>query len=113
MDKMAHEREQTGRLADLLTCERELAELMAGVREEARRRVAGARDDATRAETELDASLAMEGERARREIDDEARARMRAVLDEAHAQVARFDAVSDSDVAALADVALRRLIGRA
>jgi hypothetical protein len=110
-DEIAHEKEQTGRLADLLACEKELAGLMARACDEARRRVDAARAEAERVATELDTSLAAEAERARREIDEGSRARVHATLADAEARAARFDRVSDAEVERLAASALRLLVG--
>jgi hypothetical protein len=103
------EAERASRLAELLACEEELAGLMEAVRADARRRVEAARTEAERADAELDASLEAEAVRVRREIEDGTRAAVRGIVAGANAQAARFDAVSDDEVARLAASALRLL----
>ena len=106
-----HEKGHPSRLADLLACEQELAELMSGATEEARKCVEAARRDAEQAAAELDASLEAEEKRARGEIAEVARARADALLVDARARAGRFDGVSDEQIARLASSALRRLLG--
>jgi vacuolar-type H+-ATPase subunit H len=108
--ELTHGKERISRLSELLACETELADLMAKARGEARRRVEAAREEVERADADHAASLATEAERARREIDDSARARAQALLADARGRVARFDGVSDAEVARLAESALRRLM---
>ena len=107
-----HEAAPQGRLAELLDCERELAELLAGAREEALRRVADARADAERAEAELEASLEEESERVRREVREASQARVHEILGRAHGHAARFEGLSDESVQSLAASVFRRLLGR-
>ena len=107
----AHEKEGTSRLVELLACEEELAGLMADARAEGRRRVEAAREEAERVAAELGSRLEQEADRARREIAEAAGARVEALLEEARFRAARFDDVSDEQVARLAESALRRLMG--
>jgi vacuolar-type H+-ATPase subunit H len=104
------EAHQASGLAELLACERELDELMSAVRTDARRRVADALSQVAHAEAELEASLAEEAERARRELREETQARVRDVSSRARVRVTRFESVSDDEVARLAESAFRRLL---
>jgi len=98
------------RLSELLECERELAELMAAAKEDARRRVAEAQSEAGLAEAEGEASLEEASERVRREVREAGQARVDDILTRAREQAAMFEALSDRDVERLAEHAYRRLL---
>jgi F0F1-type ATP synthase membrane subunit b/b' len=100
----------TGELADLLECERELAELHEQAREKARQRVARARAQAAQASAKMEASLDQEAERERTRIREELRTRIRTIHAEAAERATLFDNVSDERVEALADIAFHRLL---
>lgn len=106
-----HDAEPQGRLAELLACERELADLMMVAREEARRRLDDMRSEVERAEADLEASLEEEAERVRREVREVSRARVHEILARAREQAARFESLGDEEVERLAAAALRRLLG--
>jgi len=101
---------QASQLDELVACERELADLLAAIEGEARRRVEEARVSAAAAEADVEASLDEEGANARTEIREATQRRLRAVQVEAQERVARFEQVSDEEVARLADAAFRRLV---
>lgn len=103
---------EPSRLAELLACERELADLMRATREDARRRVEEARSAATRMEAELEASLTDEAQRVRSEIGSESHVHVRDILARAAKEAARFERLSDQEVERLAESAFQRLLGR-
>jgi vacuolar-type H+-ATPase subunit H len=102
---------ESGQLAELLACEREVAELMAAARVEAQRRVAEARSEADGAMAELLASLETTCEQARRELREESEKSIRDILTRAAAQADRFERVSEADIERLTASAFRRLVG--
>ena len=103
---------EPSRLAELLACERELADLMSATREDAKRRVEEARAAVTRAEAEVEASLADEAQRVRSEIGSESHLRVHDILARAAEEAALFERFSDEEVERLAESAFRRLLGR-
>jgi len=106
-----HAGAEPSRLAELLACERELADLMTAAREEASRRVEEARAAASRAEAEVEASLADEAQRVRSEIQAESHARVRQLLARAGESVESFERIADTEAERLAESAFRRLLG--
>jgi len=103
---------QASQLAELLECERELAELLAAAEAEAVRMVDEARAAAVADDAEVEASLEDEGERQRVRIREATQRRVRELRAEAGERVALFEGVSDGEVARLADDAFRRLVAR-
>lgn len=109
MDRRSEPR-QVSQLAELLACERELAESLAEAEAEARRLVEEARAEAAAAAADLEASLEDEAERERQRIREEAQTRVRATVSAARDQAARFETVGEARVAELAESAFRRLL---
>lgn len=109
--KAEHDAGPQSRLAELLECERDLADLMTLSREEARRRLDEARSEVERAEAELEASLEEEAERVRREVREASQARVHEILARAREQGGRFESLGDEEVERLAAAAFRRLLG--
>jgi hypothetical protein len=72
--------------------------------------VQAAREEADRASDELASSAAKEAEAAGREIEEAWKVRGRSLLDDARAQVARFEGVSEVELDRLTDAAWRRLV---
>jgi vacuolar-type H+-ATPase subunit H len=105
-------RHDASQLAELLRCERELAELLSAAQAEARQRVDEARAAAKALEAETEASLGKEADRLRAGIRERTQARAREIRAEALEQVARFDRVTDEQIEALAEVAFRLLVRR-
>jgi vacuolar-type H+-ATPase subunit H len=103
---------EPNQLAELLACEQELAVQLARAQEDARRLVDEARAEAARAEAALEGSLQAEAERLRASIREEIQASLREIAARTRERIARFEAVSDEEVARLADAAFLRLIGR-
>jgi vacuolar-type H+-ATPase subunit H len=106
-----HEGAEPSRLAELLACERGLADLMKAAREDASLRVEAARAAASTSEAEVEAALEQEAQRVLSEVRSESQARVHQILSGAGASVARFERVSDDEVERLADAAFRRLLG--
>lgn len=105
-------RRDASQLAELLECERELAELLSAARAQARQCVDEARAAAKALEAETEASLGKEADRLRAEIRERTQARAREIRAEARERAAGFDRVTDERVHTLAEVAFRRLIRR-
>jgi hypothetical protein len=102
---------QTSQLAELVACERELADLLAAAEAEGRAMVEEARASATAAEADIEAALEGEGERARADIREATQRKVRAIQVSAQELVARFERVSDEEAGRLADIAFRLLVG--
>lgn len=103
-------RRDKSELAELLECERQLAELMGVARADATRTIEEARAAASAQEADLEASLGMEADRLRAAVRERTQARVREIRAEAEAGVTRFDGITDEQITALADHALRILI---
>ena len=106
----SHEHDLHGDLAELLACESELDRLLTETWGEAERRIEAARTGAAKAAADLERELEGEASKLRGAITAQADARVQAVLTESRKRRARFEGVSDEEVEALADSALRRLI---
>jgi vacuolar-type H+-ATPase subunit E/Vma4 len=101
---------QASQLAELLACERELAELLTAAEEEAWRLVQEARAVAATAAADIEASLGAEAERARSAIREATQRKVREIHGEARERAMAYEAVSDEEVARLGEVAFRALI---
>ena len=101
---------RASQLEELLACERELAELLAEARDDARRRVEEARALAARAEADLEEALEREAAQERASIREGVEARVREISGAARERVARLEAIPDDRVEHLAEAAFRRLV---
>jgi len=109
--KRDQERTETGQLAELVRCERELEGLWVREVEEGRARVEAARATAAEAFGTLQASFEQEADRLRAGIREEAREQADRMLAEAAERAARFDGMSDEEIERLAQGTFRRLLG--
>lgn len=103
-------RREESQLAQLLECERELAELMSLARADTVRQLDEARAAADAQQANLEASLGNEADQLRAAIRERTRARVREIHAEAQVLVTLFDRITDERVALLAEAAIRRLI---
>jgi hypothetical protein len=102
--------EQQSHLAELVDCERELAELQEAAEASAERMVAEARAASAAAEAEVEGTLEDEAARLRTEIREAAQRRVREVQADAEDKATSFDRVTDEEVARLAEIAFLRLL---
>ena len=111
-DPARDEHTESTRLAELLSCEEELAVLRSRTLDEASALVALAQREASEREAALDAALVGELDRLRDQIREGARREIERAHAQARAQASRYDAVDDAEVERLAGVAFRALLGR-
>jgi len=113
---MAHGKDTTSvsagasQLAELLACERELAELLKAARDESARRIRDARASAAREMADLEVTLEGAALAIRSGIREEAQARVHEVLQGGRERAARHRAVPDAEIDRLAGLAFAILI---
>lgn len=103
-------RRDGSQLAELLECERELAELLSAAHADARRRIDAARVAAKAMEADGEADLGVEADKLRTELRERTRGQVREIRAATRDQVGRFDRMTDEQVELLAGATFRRLI---